>query len=417
MQRIISNNGTPRSTLQSRVAGLTVAKSTNTHIYSQSSIKQILIKYIYDNVTLSTYNYKQLLCPDDLKTITNTNYIVVPCIEGYNYLFVVMKNKDRFYSYLIDRKMLKNSENQVNIDEIFIIPVEINFTDNKIYDGTIFEGTYHFTKQIDPITKTTKITDKIFIINDVYMLNGKDVTKEIIKYKYMNIESYLKHFQYDNNIKIYINKYIELSDINKLENCVEIFKQVTFDNVSFDNILNGLYIYPYKSGTKLVYNFNKKQHKPFPNQNQYKQNQNKLSIVNPNKIKGNLKLTPKIQQYKENLKEDLFDINKDNSKYKLKNNELNSKLIFTFEFRETDIEENYNLFLIQQKENNIYETVLIDNAGVFDIQTSELCKTFGKKNLIDCEYNNIKNKWIPLKISIAKHPTIITEFLKYFDYK
>ena len=432
-----------------------------TNTYSQSTIKQILIKYIYDHINISTYNYKQLLYPNDLKIITNTNYIVVPCIEGYNYLFVVMKNKDRYYSYLIDRKMLKNNENQVNIDEIYIIPVDINFTDNKIYDGTIFEGTYHFTKQIDPNTNTTKIVDKIFIINDVYYFNGKDMTKEIIKYKYMNIESYIKHFQYNNDIKIVVNKYIELFDIDKLEKCVDIFKQIIIDKLEFKNILKGIYFYPYKSGTKLIYHLSKNQNqknkfvsnvnlhnksisnvnlhnksisnvnlhnKSISNINLHNKSISNINLHNNNNnnnnnvIKHNYTKTTKLQQYKENLQNinlDGIGLSQNNieTKYKLKKTNINNinNIKFTFEFRKTDIEENYNLFLIQQKENNIYETILIDNAGVFDMKTSELCRTFDNKCLIDCEYNFDKNKWIPLIKSIKTHPTIITEFLKYFE--
>lgn len=419
----------------------------NNNIYSQSSIKQILIKYIYETINISSFNYKQLINQNDLTNMKNTKYIAVPCIEGYNYLFVVMKNKDRFYSYLIDRRMLKNTEEQVNIDEIKIIPVDINFSDIRIYDGSIFEGTYHFTKQFDPVTKHPKIIDKMFIINDVYYFNGKSKINDNIINKYIEVKSYINHFHYNDNIKLYLNEYINLSDIEKLENCVDIFKNVKFNEFKINNIL-GIYFYPYKSGTKLIYNLNNNKNKinnnfnnnkinnNFNNNNKmnnslnnkfsknnfnnnYKNkynnkiNENKLNFDNTifskenNDNKPILKLTPKIQQYKENLQTQKIET----TNYKLINNNIKD-IIFTFEFRTTSIEENYDLYLIQQQNNNLYETVFIDYAGVFDIKTSKLCRSFNNNELVDCVYS--KNKWIPITKSMNKHPTMITEFQKYF---
>lgn len=362
-------------------------------IYSNQKIKQILIDYIYDNTNIRLYNYKILSSKNDLNLINSTKYIITPNYHGFNYLLVFMKNKDRYYSYLVDRQTLVFNKNNVNIDNVKIIPIEVNL-DNKIYDGTILDGIYHFNNN-----------DKYFIINDVYKFRGEDLSNDIIKYKLINLELYLKHYNKNNsndNIKISVNTYYDFNNIKE-----------AYDNFRYKyyNIqIRGLCLYPYISGTKLIYIFdNFKNNKIQINTNYIIDKNDKVDKVNNDNIVNS-----------DNKISDEVIKNNSNEKYKRIPKNKNIDIYLNFEIRKTEIDDVYKLFLVYpiDKNNNKFKTSYIDYACIPDIKTSKLCKEIFanvNKKILSCKYDNIRNKWIPEKISEMKYPNKLSDLDKYFN--
>jgi hypothetical protein len=363
-----------------------------TQIYSNQKIKQILIDYIYDNVDLQSYNYKVLNSKDDLKEIDSQNYVIMPNYHGFSYLLIFMKNKDRYYSYLVDRQTLAFNKSKINIDTINIIPIEVNL-DNKIYDGTIFDGIYHFEND-----------KKYFIINDVYYFRGENFTKDIIKHKLINIESYLKYYyEYNNNIDIIVNNYVDFKNIKETYN--------NYRNNFYKIQIRGLCFYPFISGTKLIFIFENFKNKQIKSNYENKTYENKTY---ENKTYENK--TYENKTYENNTYENKTCENK----YCIMDKYKNDDIYLNFETRKTEIDDIYKLFLIYPVDTskNKFKTLYIDFACIPDIKTSKFCKDIfnnSDRKILNCKFDNNRNKWIPIKISELKYPSKIDDLHKYFN--
>lgn len=432
-------------------------KSDQLHqIYSDQKIKQILIDYIYNTIEIYKYNYKVLNTRGDLNYINSSKYIITPNYHGYNYLMIFMRNKDRYYSYIVDRKTLTYNRDQINLDTINIIPFELDL-DNKIYDGTIFDGIYHFDTE-----------NKYFIINDVYRFRGDNVTGDIIKYKLINVNSYLQHYNINkNNFELSVNVYSEFKGIKE---AIEKYK-----NGFYKIQVRGICFYPYVSGTKLIYtfdNFNKniqdstgnnitsistdiiskvlrsnntnnnrigqQDHSPV-----MKSKQNHSGINSGNSRKQHYSSSDSDEEQRiispnivdtgniPTSSDELIDTqpheipNKNNtntdSKYKVKNECKNKILELIFEARKTSLDDVYKLFLLYPKDstNKVFKTTFIDIACIPDITTSKICKTIfnnSSKALIKCKYDIRRSKWIPQIVDgVYAHPNKVSDLEMYFN--
>ena len=157
------------------------------NLYSNPMIKQKIIDYLYNNIDISNYNYYVLRKKGEEMRIKDNRYLILPNYEGYNYLMVFIKNKERFYSCLIDRFTLTYDKQKINIGNINMFPIEVYF-DVDIYDGTVFDGIYYFEND-----------KKYFIINDVYMFKGLSKKTDQIKNKLIEMNCYLKNHKNPNN--------------------------------------------------------------------------------------------------------------------------------------------------------------------------------------------------------------------------
>src|SRR5947207_5256190 len=124
------NNFKPKFESDNTENGINDTKNDFNH--ENVYIKQQLINYIYSTVELSNFNYKLLEYEADLNLLTKDKYFVSANYSGSNCLLIFVKIKERFFSYLVDRKTLTYNKNSINLDNIKIIPVNIKL-DESIY--------------------------------------------------------------------------------------------------------------------------------------------------------------------------------------------------------------------------------------------------------------------------------------------
>lgn len=416
-----------------------INKSDTIHqIYDNHKIKQQLIDYIFSMVDISKFKYKLLETQDDLQLLTTAKFHISGNYTGPNCLMVFTKNKDRYYSFMVDRKTLSYKQSQINIDNVVIYPIELGL-DESIYDGTIIDG---ILSQTDDA--------KIYVITDLYFFRGDDMTSEKIKYKLINIKKYLDTYmnldKNINNINVTVNNLYDISEIETLVNkTIPQTKQMQVRGIAF---------YPDISGTKLIYLFNKMQPgqhdprqfgKPFSPRMPYQQNANVESqpyqqhkygqshepqqahrpIRSENTQYPNQRMDSK-QQFASNpyAKQQFYqnanpvvtsqlsgernsspqdDVQVTTPKNKCRYiSKTDEPVILTFEMRKTEQYDVYKLFLVTkctEGGKTILKTKRFGIAYVPTIECSKMCKeltlTSGKA-LVKCKYDDVKEKWIPI---------------------
>lgn len=361
-------------------------------VYSDYRIKQLLINYIYNKIKLSNFEYQELKTKHDLNILTDTNYLIMPNYIGILSLLVFMKDNDRYYSFIVEKQSL-GVDKQAVLEQIKIWPIKINLN-YRIYDGSIFEGICFFKNR----------TPSLFIFNDMYYFQGIPQFNELLHYKMLNIEIYLKKFQSENEqFKIYVNEHYTMDKIDdavKMLSRQKIFNEI--DIIKPENLnINGLLFYPLLAVNPLTKQpikrliFNKKQEKSII----YK-------IINNDTN----------QQQKHKQKQKI----QNNFNYEIINPYNEVKLKFLM--KKTQISDNYKLFLLTTPINNslnaeAYKTVFI---GFTYISTKEDSlywhKQFIKENsrIVNCKYVVSKKAWAPCELSTDNKPDFMCEFLKYF---
>lgn len=371
-----------------------INKSDTIHqIYENQKIKQQLIDYIYSVVDLSKFKYRLLETTEDLQLLTMNKYYISGNYTGPNCLLVFTKNKDRFYSFIVDRKSLSFKQNQINIDKVVINPVQLGL-DNSIYDGTIIDGIFAQTED-----------SKFFVVTDLYYFRGQNMMSEKIKYKLINIKKYLDtymtHDKNLNNINITINNLYEIQEIQTLvTKIIPQTKQLQVRGIAF---------YPDVSGTKLIYLFNKLQTPTSAPQQKImfeKQRNNFVPSQTQNRNKYNSSPqneTPMKQpDFNKNVQipEQLNEVRTSKVRYVCKTDE---PVILTFEIRKTEQYDVYKLLLVEPTKENGKTILKTKRFGIAYIPTtscSKMCKdltiTTGKA-LVKCRYDDTKEKWIPIE--------------------
>ena len=101
-------------------------------------IKKKIIDYLQDNVDVFRFNDNLISEEDNLLTIKNQDYIVVPNIVGEDYIFVSIKLKENYFVVLIEKKTISNFKN-INYNNLNMISIQIRLKANT-YEGTVFDG-------------------------------------------------------------------------------------------------------------------------------------------------------------------------------------------------------------------------------------------------------------------------------------
>ncbi|AYV76876.1 MAG: hypothetical protein Barrevirus2_29 [Barrevirus sp.] len=340
----------------------------------QGKIKEELINYIYNTITLSNYKYKLIEFDYDLPLLKEKNHLVSPNYNGVHSLLVFIKIQDKFMSVIIDRKTLTYRLDQINYNSVKTITVSIRL-DQEVYNGTIIDGVLLYNNND---------TNKTFVVNDIYYLRGKDVSADKIQNKMRNFSTYLETVGNPDtdleNLTLIPNKVFELKDIEQLIN--------TYIPKSKNcRAIKGLTFYPEYSGTKLIYLYNNSaqdQNKEVPQSNSVVSQQDDKKVV--------------LEQV---VKESIVDA--------------------VFKMKKTDIVDVYTLFLgerYQEDGKTMFKYIKVGIAYIPTKECSFFCKeafTKGETDaiLIKCKYDRQKGRWIPNELAKdRKRSDLIQDVMK-----
>ena len=213
--------------------------NANVHYNGVDQFKKQLVDYVYSSVNISKFKYELLQYDSELSQLLKQKYFVSVNFSGSNCLLVFTKIKDKYHSYLIDRKTLSYDPSKIDITKVKTTNVKVKL-DHSVYLGTIFDGIYIQTKD-----------EKLFVITDIYLFRGEDFTNTHLDTKLLTIFSYLKSNydddDKDNNIILTVNKLFDFDKAGHLVNTVIPNMKNTF--------IRGICFYPEISGTKLIYLF------------------------------------------------------------------------------------------------------------------------------------------------------------------
>ena len=326
-------------------------------------IKQTVVNYIYynDNFDLSKYRFKIIEKNEDMDILRKQLHFISPNYDGLPCLITIFNKDNINHTYMINRKTLVYNVSQVILQNIIMYPISI-CVDISLFDGTIIDGIFISS-------------NNTFIITDVYLLCGKNMSNVLITEKMIKMSALIKKSHtYDINVmKFQINKLYDM------QNILDLLKKMKHDEQKYNsNISKGVVFYPAKSGTKNIYIFSIQNENIENAELFYKKNKlNKINKINKiNKKNFNLSNIRKKITYKWNVSYHIYVI---------------------FNMVKTEIPDVYKLYLINNKNENIF----IDIAY---IPTLELSKNFiiffknSNSHFINCKFDKEKNKWIPIEI-------------------
>lgn len=384
--------------------------------FGADQAKQQLVNFIYKHVDLSRFRYDSLEVESELPQLISKQYFVSANFSGSNCLLVFAKIKDRFHTFLVDRKTLSYSLQKVRIQNVKITNVNIKIKNSNIYNGTIFDGTYVQGKN-----------EKTFIITDAYTFEGQDLSKSQLDSKLLTILTYLQsNYVPDksSDLSITVNKIYELEKTEHLINNV-VPKIRNF-------LVRGICFYPEISGTKLLFRFDNDTVKQEGDQQYQKPTQNNYNSSNYNNSNGSQKFRQKEESTGSTGSGS--DSNSPNVKQKpqviSKAPEI-KKVIKTFYIPKAGKSEESYVFEMKKTESidvyklNALETVIKDSktllkrkqiglAYVPNANRSKWCKeTVGDTEagvFVHCKYYPDKFKWEPILIANSKKPSFIDDF-------
>jgi hypothetical protein len=416
-------------------------KSNNFIDYSNIQLKQQLINYIYSTVELSKFKYKLIEYESELGLLSKQKHYLSANFSGSNCLLVFTKIKDRFYSFMIDRKTLSYNPSQINLESIKIMSVNVRL-DNSIYNGSIFDGILIQSER-----------SKTFVITDIYYFRGKDLTNDQINHKMINIKSYidanLKTDNKINNLELYVNKLYDLSEVETLLN-VDIPKAKTHP-------IKGIAFYPATSGTKLIYLFQNDSKIITPSNSANSMTTNSFKNTFAGKLFSDTTTTGSkhhlyasssnfvnhnnTNMYKENKDTQMtnhFNTNhhSSNSVTQANSEQVNDTkkkkvgykyvpktdkpVVATFDMRKTETTDVYKLYVVEKEMNDdkskpVLRSKKMGIAYIPSIDSSQNCKNImishpNGKALVKCVFRHDKNKWEPIEEDkVRKFPSLLTD--------
>ena len=369
-------------------------------------LKKQLIDYIFSTIDLSRFKFDTLKYESELPQLLKQKYFVSANFTGANCLLVFTKIKDKYYSYLIDRKTLSYNVSKIDVANVKTISARIQL-DPSVYLGTIFDGIYVQNKD-----------EKLYIITDVYCFKGQDYTNTQLDSKLLSVFTYLKS-NYDesnksNTVVLTVNK---LYDFTKTDHLVH-----TVIPSMKDMLVKGICFYPQMSGTKIFFLFgNETRHDDIVEKRFSKTDDN----MNKSYQRHPMMTTHEKPAYvkRENVVSDVVQ----NVKMPHKVSRLNyipkkGKIDtdYTFEMKKAESVDVYILNIVEPviKEGSakpLYKRKKVGIAYVPDISKSKWCSETMVQNhcdtlLVNCKYHNDKNKWEPIRVSTSKRPNSINDF-------
>ena len=364
--------------------------------------KQNLINFIYDNVDVSRFRYDILQYESDLPKLLENKYFVSANFSGSNCLLVFCKIRDKYHSFLVDRKTLSYNINKINFNNINLINVKVKL-DIDIYKGSIFDGIYIQTKH-----------EKTFVITDVYMFKGNDFTNSQIDSKLITLRTYLisnyNTKDPNNTIIIAVNKLYKLEEINELIK-IDIPKIKDF-------VIKSVCFYPEISGTKSIFKFDNK----FQNTNIKTNNFQNTNIKTNNFQNTNIKTN----NFQNTNIQDQNQIQVSNEIKEIKKiiyipNPKKKEESYIFEMKKSEIPDVYMLNIItpvMKDGKKRLKVVKVGIAYIPNIEKSKWCKEIIESResnngiLVHCCYHKDKYKWEQMKIANDNSkPSMVSEFV------
>jgi hypothetical protein len=387
------------------------SSNQNDFNFGVDQLKQQLINYIYGTVNLSQFKYELLQFETELPQLIEKKFCVSANFSGSNCLLVFTKIRDKYHSFLVDRKTLSYNSQKVNLKNVKILNIHVKL-DLEIYQGSIFDGTYIQGKN-----------DKTFVITDIYTFKGQDFSKSQLNSKLLTLHTYLK-YNYnqdskDNDLCIMVNKLYQLNETEHLVNNV-IPKIKEFS-------VRGICFYPEISGTKLIFLFgNESRKEPIDSAPAF--NLNKPNYSDSYRIKHTDRSSSSPVEKDIELKsDDLIIMPPTNIVKNVKTIYIPQKgkidENYVFEMKKTDNVDVYYLNVVEHVKDGTITRLKRTKIGIAfipDISRSKWCRetveSSNDKVLVHCKYYPDKQKWEPVLISSAKRPSSIDEFdLKYLD--
>lgn len=348
--------------------------------------KDYIIDYLYNNIDINEHRYIIIKNYNDILNIKNQYHYCISNSHGINSFIIFTKKNNTCYSYLVDRRSLSFNKQSCKIDKIRITQIKLS-VDIKFYDGTIIDGIVIDNENNKINNKNISLKTE-FMINDVFMLCGKKMTMTNYKKKMYTVKNVFDNLvkpTSQDNINLYIPKVYELNEINDL------FKEnFSFNSKKFN--IKGISFLPEKSGTKLIYIFDKID-ETF--KNELIKDEIRL-IKNENIINDKIVNSTNITDKK------IYTFEVMNSKYI-------DNIILNFEMVKTNISDIYKLYSIFQY-NDTYIKKKIGAAYIPTYELSLKCKLYfmnKDSNIMSCKLNS-KKKWIPINIADIQKIDIIT---------
>ena len=366
-------------------------------------LRKQLIGRIYAEADLSKFRYEMLAYEADLQKILKNRYYVSINFCGTNSLLVFTKIQDKFYSFTVERQTLSYNFSKVDFSKVNINIVNVPL-DDRIYDGTIFEGIL--------VKRYNK--DDIYIISDVYKFCGKDMTKDKLNIKLLNVVEYLRNnysVDKDNNLELEVNKVFEL---NKFDYFID---SVLPKNKNLK--YRGICFYPEISEIKLIYNLGQTGQTNSSGQTSQTSRANQSSQSSQSGQSSQTNQSSQSGQSNQTGQKNLTNQTQvkrdDNRKFKYINQSDND-VYAVLDVKQTENPDVYKLFSVQKE--TIDKKVLLKrvNMGIAHIKgipaSHMLKKLFdGKKSvLMKCKFNDNNSKWEPIEEEKKQRiPSLIDE--------
>lgn len=369
----------------------------------QEKIKQQLIEYIYETITLRNFDYEILKVKSNLELLVQNKFFASVNFHGSSCLLVFVKINNCYYSYLIDRNTLSYNYKKTVLENVKITNVNIKLTSD-IYDGTIFDGIYSFV-------------GKTFIITDTYFFKGEDFTGIEMEKKISVITNYLSEScnkNSDDDLVLAIN---EIYPLNKTEHIIKSVIPKLSSNIK----VKGLTFFPEKSGKKLLFMFENEK---------YKNNDVSITTKTENLIDRDKSLIDSSKQddkYVEGMQIDSDDMllfepkfDKNKSIYIPKKNTKDKKYVFQMvKTKDVDVYVLNIVDSVKKDGKNKLKKIKVCLAYIPNTEKSQWCNDlFSSQNnlsnngiLVNCKYHTNKNKWEPISIDEnAKKPSYVSDF-------
>jgi len=358
-------------------------------------IKSYLLDYLYNKIEVGEHKYTVIKNIADIYDLKSKKHYVSANSCGINAMIIFLKKDGEYLSYLIDRRSISYNRQSLNKSGVRITEIKLS-VDLKLYDGTILDGIIiDSDSNIIGNSETKQESNKMnFMVTDVFILGCKSlITMDYKKKMYLcslMFEKLISNTDKKNNIEINITRPYEMNEIK------ELFANDISLGIKKLNI-KGITFYPQYSGTKLIYIFDKQDEKY---KSELMEGRAQINLIGQSDLgQDNFEYSDKRRLFK----------------FELVDPECVDDIVLNLEMVKTQTQDVYKLFGIFSGIQDSKQIFIKKNIGYAYIPTYILsikCKLYfmNRESIImECVFNTIKNKWIPIDESEIQKISILNE--------